>query len=730
MARNEHSSGDGEVGEVKDMVLRALVKDFAQERGVSGSKARQFVAFVSHALLNHRHGVDVQNAVELLITDGPGDGGLDAICILADGEPVFTHQEAEELVRNKPERDKPPVEFVFVQAKTSSRFEASEIGTFGFGIRRFLSAALADDPSADVAQLNEAVKRYIAVARVFLRGKNVFEVLRSYSFYFVTTGTWTGTPDLADRLEDEQRLIKDKVSGEDHVDGLPVGAALLKQIAREARGAVRRVIDIEGLVKVPTPPDKVDNAYVGLIRGTEFIKLVSTADGGMLNRDLFYDNVRDYLGDNPVNHEIAQTLTEEQSRHHFPLLNNGVTIVAQRMKDGTGRAYEIENFQVVNGCQSTHVLFRNKDDVDDNTFIPVKIIVTKDTDTIIKVVKATNRQTTIELERLVVLRPFHKELESLYEAYEKAHSAKDRLYYERRTHQYAGEGKDKEQIVTFPEQTVSFAGMFLNVPHECTSGGHRRVTPLTAYKAIHQKHEKRLFGDDDKPHPYYASIVCEKAYERWVKRKDESEGRELKEWKYHVLMLLRVALAGHRVPAFNSNAIIKYSEKLIIASRDEGRWNDACEGAVKKLREARTTALPGGFRSIMSERPGGGPDVQVLPSNSDFTRHLIQSDRVRGEATSQESSESRRAKADDRRPAGDDRRRGTRGTVTSFDQVRFSGLIEMENGEVVTVYGVDHKAFPLEQWKPGTRVWVKVGEDNRPERTGGRKKATEVELDE
>ncbi len=47
----------------------------------------------------------------------------------------------------------------------------------------------------------------------------------------------------------------------------------------------------------------VQAAYIGIVPCLEYLKLLTNEDG-TLNRRLFYDNVRDFQGNNPVNHEI------------------------------------------------------------------------------------------------------------------------------------------------------------------------------------------------------------------------------------------------------------------------------------------------------------------------------------------------------------------------------------------------------------------------------------------
>ena len=188
-------------------------------------------------------------------------------------------------------------------------------------------------------------------------------------------------------------------------------AESLKATYRELERGVVKDVEFSRTAVFPRI-DGVDDAYIGLLSGDEFTKLVST-DGGELNRELFFDNVRDFQGHNPVNSEINHTLADDQLRYNFPLLNNGVTIVAREL-NRKGDTFTISDFQIVNGCQTTHILFQNKSNIDAATFIPVKLVATRDRQVIVEVIKATNRQTEVRPEALESLTPFHKELEDFY----------------------------------------------------------------------------------------------------------------------------------------------------------------------------------------------------------------------------------------------------------------------------------------------------------------------------
>ena len=59
----------------------------------------------------------------------------------------------------------------------------------------------------------------------------------------------------------------------------------------------------------------------------------------------------------------------------------------------TGNRFHIQDYQIVNGCQTSHVLNDQRDRLDPSVMVPVRLIGTADEEVIGAIVKATNRQT-------------------------------------------------------------------------------------------------------------------------------------------------------------------------------------------------------------------------------------------------------------------------------------------------------------------------------------------------
>lgn len=125
---------------------------------------------------------------------------------------------------------------------------------------------------------------------------------------------------------------------------------------------------------------------------------------------IFSNNIREWLGDNPINKGIVKTLEDPEQNKDFLYYNNGITMIyesseASRLED-TVRVIPLINPQIVNGCQTTNSIYQvlNKyaDEDIKNKFASAYVMVkalkkdAKDDDIFYEnVMKYTNKQNSI-----------------------------------------------------------------------------------------------------------------------------------------------------------------------------------------------------------------------------------------------------------------------------------------------------------------------------------------------
>lgn len=233
----------------------------------------------------------------------------------------------------------------------------------------------------------------------------------------------------------------------------------------------------------------VREAYIGLLSISQYLKLIID-EHSTVRRRLFFDNIRDFQGDTDVNKSIAATIGSDR-RIEFPLRNNGITIVSRKLQR-VGNEFQIEDFQIVNVCQTSHVVATKWKPEYGDMLIPVKIIVTEDKEITQNVIIASNSQNDVDQDSFWALDPIHKKITIYCES--KVGEAV--LYYERRPGQYnAIPNIEKVRVVTKDALLKNFASIFVEEPNQV--GRY--------YKDLIPRIGKDLFNSQHDVNAYYTA---------------------------------------------------------------------------------------------------------------------------------------------------------------------------------------------------------------------------------
>ncbi len=360
---------------MKDRILSAYLSDFVNSFSLGRlDEPSAFEHFASYYVVSKFNLEDFEPGN--VSVGGPGDLGLDSVGILVNDHLVHSNTDVDFFKNFLHRLD---VQFVFIQVKSSSRFEASEIGSFISGVRHFFEQSL-PPVNEDIQALHE-LKEYIFDNSIDMVASPICRL------FYVSSGIWEDDPMLMARIEQGKRDLN-ATGLFSCVEFTPVDSSALKQMYREFNQKVTKEIKFERHTILPTISG-VKEAYIGILPCSEYLRLICDDDGN-LNRRLFYDNVRDFRGNNSVNQEIEATVRNVSRNDRFALLNNGVTIVA-RDKINVGATFRLSDYQIVNGCQTSHVLHLNREHLTENVLLPVKLIVTTDLEVISQIIKGTNR---------------------------------------------------------------------------------------------------------------------------------------------------------------------------------------------------------------------------------------------------------------------------------------------------------------------------------------------------
>jgi len=313
--------------------------------------------------------------------------------------------------------------------------------------------------------------------------------------------------------------------------------------------------------------DDVEDFEICSFAADEFLNLLISEEG-ILRRNLFEDNVRDYQGSTNVNNEILNTI--QKTPELFALYNNGITIVCRKLTDAK-RSLTFESPQIVNGCQTCNTLYIAKSKGFDlsQIVVNVKLISTTNDELINGVVEGNNKQNIVQDEAFEAILPFHKELEKFFISKSEIHSQYP-LFYERRSKQLIRVEPYKK--INFSNLIKSFISVFLEEPH--CSVKH----PFTLTK----DYKSKIFKEGQSYLPYYTSARLYSFIDQLAVR--NVIDKNMRSLKMHIVYTFALMYAGRPSDINREKEIDKYCEKLLANIFSTDREQKIC-AASRKLQE-------------------------------------------------------------------------------------------------------------------------------------------------
>ncbi len=397
-------------------IVEAILAEFSKENGIEALEEQDRFEYLTAYLTIRRHFSRALDLKDVVIGDG-GDTGIDAVAMIVNGALMTDVDQVQEMLDQNGYLE---ATFIFVQCERSPSFNGAKIGTVGNGVQDFFR---------DVPQMpqNDDVKDATQIRKAIYGRASSFRRRQSCHIYYVTTGKWT--TDAADLIA-RKDIETAKISGTemfDVVSFVPYGADDIMRLHTATKNAVTRTFTFDQKVQLPAI-EGVHLAYLGYLPAKDFVKIVSDDAGDGIVGGIFYDNVRDWQDYNDVNSGIRKTVLSDK-KARFVLMNNGVTIIAKGVPKQVGKTFTIENFQIVNGCQTSNVLFDQRDKLQDSTIqVRLRLIWTDNDNVIDSVVTGTNQQTELTPEQIYARTEFAKRLENFFGS----HPESIRLHYERR----------------------------------------------------------------------------------------------------------------------------------------------------------------------------------------------------------------------------------------------------------------------------------------------------------
>jgi len=568
-----------------DSITKSQLDNFITKLGFDPNirESKKFEFFVSHALLSQEiNGNLLRIDLEGLST---GDSkGVDTIAFCINEKLIMNSIEVDNF-----KNQSVVVDIYFFQSKTSESFSDSELANFLDVVADFFS----DNPEYNIVEFEGFREIYKKILEMHGLQSLSLKDVNLYCDYIALGQKQENQTSLNSTIKIKiENLKKYGLFANISIDLIDKSTLLAKH--KKAISPIKATFRFDNKIPLSTIPN-VDEAYIGFLPFSEFKNLIMD-EGQIKLKSLFNDNLRDFLGlDNPINQGIKRTL-EEGKFNEFSLLNNGVTVIAD-LNSGKGNTLILENYQIVNGCQTSNVLFECKNIPDiENVLIPLRVIVTKNENLRDEIILTTNSQSSFTEEQLFAITQFQKTLEDYYTA----NKSLDNIYYERRTNQFSNMSISRNNIIEIKEQLKSFMAMFFDLPH-LVAGNIGKV--VTQYK-------DKFFQKDHSPLPYYISGLMSKKWDKFLLENDSY--RDFNKYRYHIFMGFRFLVEDLQ---FQENYLKNYKnysikveqtrqssyDKLLTTIRDEIQFKGKIDLAIEKFKGCNYDRPKGAYSNPITQ---------------------------------------------------------------------------------------------------------------------------------
>jgi len=416
---------------------------------------------VAHEQVLHRFDLS-KDDIDAGLTDGGGDGQIDAMYVLINGS-SFVGEEGEEI----PDKGPLDVDLIFIQSKNTKGFEENPLKIIRSTVSDLLDLSKTYD--GYIPGYSERLQDLFRVARNLLFETAGRALRVTATVIYVTKAS---TEAIHKTVQATAATLIDeigKAAGATDVKFEFVGAEELLALSRLPRTRQKRLQNYEVISSSNA------DSFACLTTLGDFVEFLSD-DNGILIRSIFDANVRDFLGKSEVNEAIKKTL-HELEEGDFWWFNNGITIVAGEITQ-RGKVLTLTDPLLVNGLQTSNVIYAfmaDKDVPEDlkqirrKQILLVKIIQPSSEKARDEIIKATNSQTFIPKAYLRGMDHVHRNIED--------HLKGTGLFYERRKNQYRLAGKKPTEIVTLQEMAQSLMAAILFRPADA------RGRPTTLLKS-------------------------------------------------------------------------------------------------------------------------------------------------------------------------------------------------------------------------------------------------------
>ena len=529
-----------------DKITQSFLDDFKLNYGLTDkSEDYVFNLFAEYCIVSNYFSSDsVSPTLMEAINVEDYDAKIGGIAVIVNGKLVSTTQEVDDLLSAN---DYLEVRFIFIHIQSSDTVEEASIYEFEKNVD-LLFRSVVDE--IELPLMNQQTKAYYDLV-LHIYGKSVKFKDEPKLMVFVAS-KFLFTPDdstPAFVMDKAQSLRKYNLVCD--IQSRLLGRKELVDLYKHSRIKEEAEIVVEDKRFTLPPIPNVREGYLMLLPFSEFRKLIIDEKTDNI-KNVFNDNIRAYQGSNVVNRSIAETLRNKDFAL-FTAMNNGITVITRSLEI-VGSTFKLSDYQIVNGCQTSHVLYQNRNIPGiERVQLLVKLISSTDKNVRNNIIMGANSQTEVKREQLIALSDLQERIEDYYNSVTKY----ERLYYERRSKQYRNEVKVPQyKVITIPVQIMSFVSMFLSEPHNVRGYYGSIVESL-------ERDNKIVFSESYQIDCYY---TCGLTYFR-LSRLFESGfiPAKYKKVKFHLMLAFRLVAEEKlfKMPELSDKRMGGYCEGII-----------------------------------------------------------------------------------------------------------------------------------------------------------------------
>jgi len=314
------------------------------------------------------------------------------------------------------------------------------------------------------------------------------------------------------------------------------------------------------------------------IEANELCQLVEEEISGNNTYEfLFSDNIRSFLGFKVrPNQRMKETLTNPDTAIYFPLLNNGVTIICERMEIPStlqSGKYILPSYNpvIVNGLQTTRVIYevlkegRTKGiESLQNVFVNIRLYETSNIEIVEKITDATNTQTPISYTDKVSNKDFNLYAKEVFANRGIAYITKRGEVFSNNLSKHLNSTIESDTLLrfwyaTFYEQPETAKNSVYEVMEAIFDATNNDVHPL-----------HKLFNGK-KDSPIYQQLLYAYIIYRYVQRNKETY-QETREYISHATELIAYGiykLLENDLASINNSERLEEAYKLVLNNVDE-----------------------------------------------------------------------------------------------------------------------------------------------------------------